>query len=139
MISSLSIRNFKCFREQAFDFGKLTIFCGPNGVGKSTAIQSLLIIRDLLLGRSRFKEFSASPEGIPTNILSERLVRLRRSRIIEQIPADDGSKRRAYQLTEKGEALRPLLEALRDWGLTWEKGTRAALTPIPRRRASTAQ
>jgi len=100
---------------------------------------TLLIIRDLLLGRSRFKEFSASPEGIPTNILSERLVRLRRSRIIEQIPAEDGSKRRAYQLTEKGEALRPLLEALRDWGLAWEKGTRAALTPIPRRRASTAQ
>jgi predicted ATPase len=48
MISSLSIRNFKCFREQAFDFGKLTIFCGPNGVGKSTAIQSLLIIREAL-------------------------------------------------------------------------------------------
>ncbi len=28
------------------------------------------------------------------------------------------------RLTAKGEALRPVLEALRDWGLTWEKGTR---------------
>ena len=46
MISSIAIRNFKCFREQSFDFGKLNIFCGANGVGKSSVIQSLLIIRE---------------------------------------------------------------------------------------------
>jgi len=86
---------------------------------------TLLVIRDLLFGRTRFKDFSASPEGIPTNILSERLARLLRYQIVEQIPAHDGTKRFAYQLTEKGKALRPLLEAMRDWGLEWEKGTRA--------------
>jgi predicted ATPase len=48
MISSLSIRNFKCFREQSFDFGKLNIFCGANGVGKSSVVQSLLIIREAI-------------------------------------------------------------------------------------------
>ena len=88
---------------------------------------SLLVVRDLLLGRTRFKDFAASPEGIPTNILSDRLARLQSHGIAEQIPAADGTKRLAYQLTEKGKALRPALKALRDWGLQWEKGTRAAL------------
>lgn len=90
---------------------------------------TLLVIRDLMLGRSRFKEFAASPEGIPTNILSERLVRLVEAGVVEKVPAADGSKRLAYRLTEKGEALRPLLEAIRDWGLAWETGTAADLSP----------
>ncbi len=85
---------------------------------------TLLIIRDLVLGRSRFKDFGASPEGIPTNILSERLERLLRTQIVEQIPAEEGAKRLAYRLTAKGKALTPVLVAMRDWGLKWEKGTR---------------
>jgi DNA-binding HxlR family transcriptional regulator len=86
---------------------------------------TLLVVRDLLLGRSRFKEFVESPEGIPTNILADRLDRLLRADVIQQIPAADGTKRLAYELTEKGEALRPVLKAMRDWGLAWEKGTAA--------------
>jgi DNA-binding HxlR family transcriptional regulator len=93
---------------------------------------SLLIVRDLILGRSRFRDFTASPEGIPTNILSDRLERLLHHRIIRQIPARDGTKRLAYRLTRKGEALRPVLKAVRDWGLAWEKSTRAfeGLRPV---------
>lgn len=91
---------------------------------------TLLVVRDLLLGRTRFKDFAASPEGVPTNILSDRLARLLRHGIIEQIPASDGSRRLAYQLTAKGAALRPLLKALRDWGLRWEEGTEARLEPV---------
>jgi DNA-binding HxlR family transcriptional regulator len=89
---------------------------------------TLLIIRDLMFGRSRFKDFSASPEGIPTNILSDRLERLVRHELAEQMPASDGSKRLAYRLTEKGNALRPVLEAMRDWGLVWEPGTQALIS-----------
>src|SRR6516162_5663771 len=85
---------------------------------------TLLVVRDLFLGRSRFKDFAASPEGIPTNILSDRLVRLQEHDIIKQIPAADGTKRSPYQLTEKARALGPMLKAVRDWGLKWEKGTR---------------
>jgi DNA-binding HxlR family transcriptional regulator len=84
---------------------------------------SLLVVRDLFMGRSRFKDFSASPEGIPTNILSERLERLLRHGVVEQIAVDDSAKRLAYRLTAKGRALGPVLEAMRDWGLAWEKGT----------------
>jgi DNA-binding HxlR family transcriptional regulator len=85
---------------------------------------TLLVIRDLFFGRTRFKEFAASPEGIPTNILTERLERLLARGIIEQIPAEDGTKRLAYRLTKKGKALGPVLRSMRDWGLAWDKSTR---------------
>lgn len=85
---------------------------------------TLLVIRDLVLGRSRFKEFVNSPEGIPTNILSDRLEKLQQGGIVEQVPAVEGGKRMAYALTEKGRSLQPILKMLRDWGLKWEEGTR---------------
>jgi DNA-binding HxlR family transcriptional regulator len=88
---------------------------------------TMLVIRDLILGKTRFKEFVTSPEGIPTNILSERLSRLLDHGIVIQVSASEGSKHLAYQLTEKGRALMPVLKSLRDWGLTWEKGTQAML------------
>jgi DNA-binding HxlR family transcriptional regulator len=89
---------------------------------------TLLVIRDLFMGRERFRDFTASPEGVPTNILSERLERLQEHEIIEQMPAADGTKRSAYRLTKKGKALGPILAAMRDWGLKWEKGTRAMMS-----------
>ena len=85
---------------------------------------TLLVIRDLFFGRTRFKEFAASPEGIPTNILTDRLERLLARGVIEQIPAEDGTKRMAYRLTKKGKALGPVLRSMRDWGLAWDKSTR---------------
>lgn len=91
---------------------------------------TLLIIRDLILGRSRFKDFVESPEGIPTNILSDRLERLLNGGVVQQTPAEDGSKRFAYQLTDKGAALRPILRAIRDWGLKWESGTRVGMESL---------
>jgi DNA-binding HxlR family transcriptional regulator len=88
---------------------------------------TLLVVRDLVCGHTRFKELAASPERIPSNILSERLARLLRHGIIVQVEPANGSKHLAYQLTAKGEALRPLLAAVRDWGLAWEPGTKAAV------------
>jgi len=88
---------------------------------------TLLVIRDLLLGRSRFKDFAASPEGIPTNILAERLERLQESGVIETRPSSEGSSRLAYHLTEKGTALRPVLRSIKNWALQWEPGTSIGL------------
>lgn len=93
---------------------------------------TLLVVRDLILGGSRFKDFVASPEGIPTNILSDRLERLVAHGVAEQVPTADGARRLAYRLTEKGKALRPVLKAMRDWALEWQPGTRAALEPLHR-------
>ena len=88
---------------------------------------TLLVIRDLILGKSRFKDFLASPEGIPTNILAERLKRLLTHGVVEQFGDVEGSRHLAYRLTAKGRALLPVLKAIKDWGLAWEKGTRAVL------------
>jgi DNA-binding HxlR family transcriptional regulator len=89
---------------------------------------TLLVVRDLWLGRTRFKDFTASPERIPTNILSERLERLVAHGVAEKVPAADGSKRFGYRLTDKGKALGPILAAIRDWGLTWQPGTQVLMT-----------
>jgi DNA-binding HxlR family transcriptional regulator len=88
---------------------------------------TLLVIRDLILGKSRFKDFVASPEGIPTNILADRLKRLQSHQVVAQVRDRDGSRHLAYRLTEKGAALRPVVRAMKDWGLAWEEGTKAAL------------
>ena len=88
---------------------------------------TLLVIRDLFLGRTRFKDFAGAPEGIPTNILADRLERLLAHGFIEQMPAEDGAKRMAYRLTQKGKSLGPVLKAMRDWGLAWDKSTRAMI------------
>lgn len=85
---------------------------------------TLLIIRDLILGRTRFKDFASSPEKIPTNILTDRLNRLLEHKIVEQSPAEDGTKRLAYRLTTKGRELLPIVKAMRDWGLKWQPGTK---------------
>ena len=85
------------------------------------------MVRDLLLGRGRFKEFLASPEGIPTNILTDRLERLLEAGVVDRIPASNGGKRMAYRLTPKGRALRPVLRGLSAWGLRWEPGTRVGM------------
>lgn len=89
---------------------------------------TLLVVRDLFFGRSRFRDFAASPERIPTNILSERLERLVVHGVAERVPADDGSARQGYRLTRKGKALLPILDAMKTWGLKWEPGTKAMRT-----------
>lgn len=49
MIAKVKLRNFKCFEEQDIHFGPLTLLSGLNGVGKSTIIQSLLLLRQSYL------------------------------------------------------------------------------------------
>ncbi|ENM3809506.1 AAA family ATPase, partial [Vibrio cholerae] len=43
MIKNIELKNFKCYKQKKFDFSELTVFCGANSVGKSTAIQALSI------------------------------------------------------------------------------------------------
>ncbi|PZR75264.1 MAG: hypothetical protein DLM73_05765 [Chthoniobacterales bacterium] len=45
MISTLSLKNFKCFRSIVFKLGGINLFAGVNGTGKSTVLQSLLLVR----------------------------------------------------------------------------------------------
>jgi len=84
---------------------------------------TLLIIRDLLSGFTRFKEFAEGPEGIPTNILSDRLERLCDQGVVKKVPVSEGAKRFAYQLTPKGKELKKILLPLARWGMKHLPGT----------------
>ena len=78
---------------------------------------SLLVIRDLFAGKSRYGEFGESPEGIPTNILAERLERLETAGIVTSETYQTNPPRYAYALTPKGKDLKPVLGALATWSM----------------------
>jgi DNA-binding HxlR family transcriptional regulator len=77
---------------------------------------SLLIVRDMLLGRSKFQQFLASPENIPTNVLSSRLKLLESSGLIKASLYQRHPPRFAYTLTNKGKKLASVVRAIADWG-----------------------
>jgi len=81
---------------------------------------TLLVIRDLGLGRTKFGEFLDSLEGISPNLLSDRLKRLEEATIVQRVFYSKHPPRAEYRLTEKGEALRPVIEAIVAWGQRWE-------------------
>ena len=90
---------------------------------------TLLVVRDLLLGRMHFKEFAASPEKIATNILSSRLAKLVEHDLVEKFPSEVYLGRDAYRLTKKGKSLRPVIGAMVKWGLEHVEGTAAQMKP----------
>jgi DNA-binding HxlR family transcriptional regulator len=76
---------------------------------------SLLVVRDLLRGRSTFSELADSPEGIPTNILADRLKKLEKAGVLLRTPYQKGPVRYSYRLTERGRDLRNVLSAVIRW------------------------
>jgi DNA-binding HxlR family transcriptional regulator len=83
---------------------------------------SLLIIRDLMVrGFRTFKEFQKSGEGIATNILADRLRKLKTSGIIVSEKGETDGRTLNYRLTEKGIDLAPVLLELLIWGARHEK------------------
>ena len=89
---------------------------------------TLILIRDLFFGKRTYGDFLSSPEGIPTNILAERLKRLLENGIISKEAYQDRPVRYAYTLTEKGDALGPIVEEIAIWGLKYIEGTEAKLS-----------
>jgi DNA-binding HxlR family transcriptional regulator len=84
---------------------------------------TLLVLRDLMWGKKRYGEFLESPEGIPTNILADRLERLVAGGIVRAEPYQTNPVRHEYLATPAGEALFPILKALAGWGLKHLSGT----------------
>jgi DNA-binding HxlR family transcriptional regulator len=82
---------------------------------------SLLIVRDMMIrGFRTFKDFQNSGEGIATNILSERLRRLKAAGIIRGEAERTDGRRINYRLTKKGIELAPVLLELLIWGARHE-------------------
>jgi DNA-binding HxlR family transcriptional regulator len=85
---------------------------------------SLLIVRDIILDdKHRYSEFEAMAEGIPTNILANRLKRMVAAGILEKRAYWQRPLRYEYHLTDKGQDLEPILRELIRWGLKHIPGT----------------
>jgi DNA-binding HxlR family transcriptional regulator len=80
---------------------------------------TLLVIRDLAAGRTRFCQLERSLEGISPRTLSLRLRELEEEGIVERRTYPEVPPRVEYQLTEKGRALLPLIDDMRRFGREW--------------------
>src|SRR5882757_6579836 len=80
---------------------------------------TLLLIRDLAEGHTRFCELERSLSGISPRTLSLRLRALEEEGIVERDTYPEVPPRVEYALTEKGEALVPLVEDMRRYGTRW--------------------
>jgi DNA-binding HxlR family transcriptional regulator len=80
---------------------------------------TMLVIRDLAEGRSRFCELERSLQGISPRTLSLRLRALEEEGIVERRTFPEVPPRVEYALTEKGRALLPIIENMREYGRRW--------------------
>jgi len=82
---------------------------------------TLRIVRDAFFGARRFRDFERRL-GIAKNVLSARLQHLVDEGIFERVDVGSSGERFEYRLTDKGEALLPVLTALREWSDEWVFG-----------------
>ena len=80
---------------------------------------TLLLVRDLAEGCSRFSELERSLSGISPRTLSLRLRALEEAGIVERHTFNEVPPRVEYALTEKGRALLPIIDDMRDYGSRW--------------------
>ncbi len=96
---------------------------------------TLLVMRDMLIhGKSRYRDFLNSGEGIATNILADRLKTMLDKGLIAKAEDPDNGGQAIYSPTGKAEALRPVLAAMANWSL--EFGPAGLALPVSARRES---
>lgn len=87
---------------------------------------SLLILRDLIFNdKTYYQDFADSEEGISTNILAERLERLKREGLIESKPDESNARKIVYSPTDKALDLIPLILEIIDWSAKHDPRTGA--------------
>jgi DNA-binding HxlR family transcriptional regulator len=76
---------------------------------------TLVVLRTIFAGRTRYNELADIPERIATNILADRLERLERYGLIEKAPYQETPVRYRYSLTRAGADVLPILQSLGSW------------------------
>jgi DNA-binding HxlR family transcriptional regulator len=93
------------------------------GVAAAAAIigakWTALLVHDLSEGPRRFSELEHSCSGISPRTLAERLRELEAEGLVERRSFAESPPRVEYRLTEKGEALLPVIGAMRQFGHDW--------------------
>ena len=82
----------------------------------------LLIIRNLLQRPWRFNELKKNLEGVSQKVLTDSLRSLEQDGIITRTVYPEVPPRVEYSLTELGQSLKPILDAMRNWG-EWYKAS----------------
>ncbi len=77
---------------------------------------TLLILRDLSVGARRYSDLASGLPGIPTNTLASRLKDLEDEGIVARVAPSGAERSVVYELTPRGDELRPVLDALSRWG-----------------------
>jgi DNA-binding HxlR family transcriptional regulator len=77
---------------------------------------ALLVVRELVLGPKRFTDLRAHLPGIATDVLSQRLRQLEQAGVLRPTTLPVPASGRAYELTDRGHELEPVLHALGRWG-----------------------
>jgi DNA-binding HxlR family transcriptional regulator len=97
---------------------------------------TLLIVRDLMFkGRTTYTDFLRAEEGIATNVLADRLVRLEQDGIVEKLPATKAGSGGRYRLTLKGIDLLPIMVEIIGWSARHDPATAAERRFVRRLRA----
>jgi len=78
-----------------------------------------LLVHDLSEGARRFSELEHSCSGISPRTLAERLRALEHEGILVRRSYPERPPRVEYELTEKGQALLPIIDAMRGFGHDW--------------------
>lgn len=92
---------------------------------------TMLIIRDLFIHQTRtYSDFLAASERISTNILADRLKLLGDLKLIERTQPQASARNNAFQLTERGTALGPVLQGLGRWAQTHLKEFHAEIVNV---------
>jgi DNA-binding HxlR family transcriptional regulator len=84
---------------------------------------TLVVLRDLLTGKSRFSQFLSSPERITTNVLTDRLAAMESAGLVTKTAYQQHPRRFEYALTRKGGALLPVLQEICRWANAHVPGT----------------
>lgn len=81
---------------------------------------TLLVLRELLMGSTRFNELQRGVPRMSSSLLSKRLREMERSGLLTREPLK-GERGHAYHLTPAGEALGPLVVSIGNWSREWLK------------------
>ncbi|MGR6873338.1 winged helix-turn-helix transcriptional regulator [Pseudomonas sp. HK3] len=85
---------------------------------------TLILLRDMYLGKVRYGDFLTSDEGITTNILSSRLKDMMTNGLIEKTAYQEKPVRYEYRLKQSGKDLLPVIQSMSRWADEYIPGCR---------------